>query len=278
MELKNSKRLPSEVFQNCFSTRELIQCLFTARKKSSSKFSLTWLCRRAGIPTKGNLSDVMRGRRKLSSKYIRPLGKAFGLSGVDLTFFCRLFEWESCRNKELKQELYEELELIRKVLRIRWIENNMALHPLSLLVFATFGLFSNRARIDQLQQTLNTYDKDEVEKALEALVARGLAKSDGEYFSPSVDQVMFSGKENFEPQSHFVEVSLIEAQERAPKIWKDPDTFFSATILSTKFETYLKELDSLRESVSRLHARLENPQADTLVRVNLQVYPLLRRE
>lgn len=92
-----------------------IRRLYESRRESGRRGigSLTWLCRRAGMASKGYLSDVMSGRRRLNQRYAEPLAEALGLSGVRVEIFKTLVELEHARGEEA-ESLRSKLEELRK--------------------------------------------------------------------------------------------------------------------------------------------------------------------
>lgn len=54
--------------------------LYELNKKHTRKFSLSFICRRSGIPSKGYLAFVMTGERRLNSKYWDAVSQVFKLN------------------------------------------------------------------------------------------------------------------------------------------------------------------------------------------------------
>lgn len=92
-----------------------IRRLYEAKRQASSRGigSLTWLCRRAGMASKGYLGDVMSGRRRLHPRYAEPLAEALGLSGSLIEIFKTLVELEHA-NGEHATRLQARLMAFRR--------------------------------------------------------------------------------------------------------------------------------------------------------------------
>src|SRR4051794_13269863 len=71
-----------EILATAEDASEMFDRIYRARKEENRKVSLQYLCRRAGIPSTGYLSDVLRGRRRLHLKYAKSLPAALGIEGV----------------------------------------------------------------------------------------------------------------------------------------------------------------------------------------------------
>ncbi len=69
-------------FLEADSPARILRSLYTVNKSQSKKVSLTYICRRAGIPSKGYLAFVMSGKRKLNMKYWGAICQTFKLEGV----------------------------------------------------------------------------------------------------------------------------------------------------------------------------------------------------
>ncbi len=98
---------PSEIFRTLY-------CLFKGKQK---KVSMTFICRRAGIPSKGYLALVMKGQRRLHSKYWDSIFSAFKLNATQQELLRTRLELEHIDCPETKYALNHQLETLKAVLR-----------------------------------------------------------------------------------------------------------------------------------------------------------------
>ena len=82
--MSKSKYLKS--LQNCKNSSEALNFLYLRSKKEKREISLGYICKRAGIPSTGYLSDVFKGKRRLNSKYTEGILKALRLKGQEKKF------------------------------------------------------------------------------------------------------------------------------------------------------------------------------------------------
>lgn len=59
---------------------EILRTLYCLFKSQQKKVSLTFICRSAGIPSKGYLALVMNGQRRLHTKYWESIFRTFKLN------------------------------------------------------------------------------------------------------------------------------------------------------------------------------------------------------
>lgn len=83
------------------SAAPTLRNLYELYKRHIGKFSMSFICRRAGIPSKGYLSFVMTGDRKLNEKYWVPVSEVFHLNPDQLEIMRLLFEREARPQKKL---------------------------------------------------------------------------------------------------------------------------------------------------------------------------------
>lgn len=264
----------SQILMQVSDVPNLIRQIYELRKRESSKVSLEYLRKRSGIPTKSNLSEIMRGRRKLSRKHGANLAKALGLEGVYATLFIRMCEHDRERSPEQRGVIAHEIKLLKKVIAIEVMENSMSLPPFAFLVFCALGLFGNKATEDELRNYFKSQSADAVKAALMSLVDQKLVILEERHYSTKVDQIKFTGKTNYSPQLAFLKHSLDEAAEMADRHWKSGLALFDSTIISVRKVDFEEHLRQFREILIRQHSTFEASSADSLVRVNVQIYPI----
>lgn len=91
-----------------------LYCLFKAKQK---KVSLTFICRSAGIPSKGYLALVMNGQRRLHAKYWEAIFKTFKLNDTQREILRAFLEMDqlSCEHSQALQ--FRQIMALRQSLR-----------------------------------------------------------------------------------------------------------------------------------------------------------------
>ncbi|MCX6123476.1 MAG: hypothetical protein NTV34_01805, partial [Proteobacteria bacterium] len=75
------------ILLDAMTAGDAIHRIYLHKKNISKNISLEGLCRQAGMPSKGYLSDVMHGKRRLNRTYRSKLAKVLGLQGTLAKYF-----------------------------------------------------------------------------------------------------------------------------------------------------------------------------------------------
>ncbi len=255
---------------------EALALLIRRGKAHSPKQTLGFLAKKAGIPSTGYLSDVMSGRRQLHPKYRDALLDALVVTGTVRSFVTVLLQLEDLAEGDHADELVKEREAIRKVLRqqSRQFPERLAGMFFAFEVFAAFGLSGQKATRNQLRDFFGVGRGIEIERALGLLLQSGLIEREGDTFRIVSDQFYFIGKDGL---SHidYLTMALREAEEKVSAWYERPDqSFFVSSILSVKDGAYRAKLPEIKAAMKRVESDLETGDADRLIRVNVQIYPL----
>lgn len=105
-----------KIFVQAESTAQVLRALYTYNKSRQKKVSLTFLCRRAGIPSKGYLAFVMSGKRKLNMKYWGAICQTFKLEGIHEHILKTLLQLESNDCPEARAMLTRQLQTFKQKL------------------------------------------------------------------------------------------------------------------------------------------------------------------
>jgi hypothetical protein len=80
--------------------------LYELYRRHTRKFSLSFICRRSGIPSKGYFSFVMSGNRRLNSKYWPAITEVFKLNSDQAEVMQLLLERDA---EPLRKSHYDEI-------------------------------------------------------------------------------------------------------------------------------------------------------------------------
>ena len=73
---------------------------FYADQKSVSHFSYRFFCRKAGLKSPSHFTEIMDGRRKLTSKMMDSFIKGLGLTENDARYFTILVNFNQSKNRQ----------------------------------------------------------------------------------------------------------------------------------------------------------------------------------
>lgn len=257
------------------SHNEIIRSLYLELKGKSKKFSLSYLCQRAGIPSKGYLGDVMKGARKLNLKYALPLGKALGLTGPRLKLFVLRVKLDQYHEPELLQKVERDIASLEKVLSIQYrqIQGKMNLRLMS-KVFCLFNILQPPITLKRLQPLFPNEPHSALAEVLRQLTDLKAIEQREEGFVQVTSQVMIPEGSGSEELIEYLKASLNEASGAAAKWFSLPEqSYFESSVLSVKKDVYLKRLPEIKEFFNRIQSDIESEKADALVYFNVQIYP-----
>jgi uncharacterized protein (TIGR02147 family) len=249
-----------------------VAALYNFYRAQGRKYSLAFFCKRAGISSTGYLSDVVNGKRSLHAKYADLIGPAFFLGPDEATYLKLLIL------REAGEEVAEQLDKVRKVLSIQRLPltERIAEHFFAIEVFCALGLFNNRPRRDDL---IGYFGKDryaEVERALGQLIELRMiaAEPDGR-FKPLTSHISLSGAGAEVNFADLIKASLADAAKKVER-WapRREAAHLESGIVSVRRKDFEARLPELRSQIAHLLAGLETPDADAMVRVNVQIYPV----
>jgi hypothetical protein len=271
---KDLNRELNRVIAEAPTAAAALKGVYELRRSADRRVSLSWLCKRCGIPAKGNLSDVFQGRRKLKLAYRARLLGALGIAGMQATFLLKSMEHDYCRKAALKMELAEEVRLMRKAIKIDSVERAFAMAPFSFGVFCALGLFGNSASKADLLGYFGKHRGPELSQAISQLMEGGFLREERGRYHPVSDQVNFLGESSNLQQMAFLKQGFQEVLEVVDQLFDCPASFFESVIISVRREDYLKTLAEMKDALLKYQAKLETGSADLLVRMNFAIHPI----
>ena len=96
---------------------DILRNLYRSFKEKQSKVSLGFICRSAGIPSKGYLALVMSGQRRLHAKYWDTIFKTFKLNDLQKEILRAQLELEQIAGHHSQAWLQGHIENLRDLLR-----------------------------------------------------------------------------------------------------------------------------------------------------------------
>jgi uncharacterized protein (TIGR02147 family) len=275
--LDSHEKAYQDAVLNASSGVEAIQKLIQLAKSFDAKVSLSYLCRRLGLSSKGFLSDVMNGKRSLGEKHWSDFADLFKLDTSIREILFLLLRLDNEKDADQKRLLTEEISFKRKAANYseKILSNKLRGMFFAFDVFCAFGLFKNEPTKDELRRYFGTARGVELEVALNILLTLDLIEKieNGRYRIRNYN-IRFSDSEDGLSHLDFLKESIEDARRSVEK-WKEKrdESIFSSYIISVKQEHYRKVVDKLRRDLLEIQSGLESAEADLLVRFNIQVYP-----
>lgn len=266
----------NDILLNAAGSTEAIQKVYALAKHINPRLSLQQICMRSGIPSKGNLADVIKGRRMLKVNYGNRLAKAIGLNRLQSQYFCALLARD--RSKDLAQlnSINEKIFRLRKSLlnAVRPIPVS-ELSPLLLLkVFCLIGLFDEPPNELQIIKKMAGDCDQKVKIALKTLISLGCIAQENDRYSYTQTQLNFGGTENVSMQLQLVCEALDSARENLTRWYGRPDvSFFNSTYITVKKADYARTLQKFRDIWEEFQTEVESSPSDELIFFNVQIFP-----
>jgi uncharacterized protein (TIGR02147 family) len=258
------------------NSSEAARSLYESLKNSSAKYSLAFLSRKAKIPSRGYLSDIISGRRKANLKYGPALAKAFGLKKPQVDYFQCLLMRDHETDPEHIAALERRLAELAKVLNVglSTLPGKVGQKYFAFEVFCVFGLFGNEAtRADLLRYFGRARAKD-LDQALALLVSWRLIHPQGVRYRLAKDFILFDGSEDGLSHIEFLKESVLMAHQRLSDWFDKPEQYLIlSTMISVRRSAFEQTLPRIKELLHETQAQLETGEADMLVRFNVQIFP-----
>lgn len=266
-----------EVLSSANDSAQAIHDMVQIAKSFDQKVSLSYICRKLGLNSKGFLSDVMKGRRQIGQKYWPKLAEIFQLDPTYREIFFLLLSIDAEKDQKQLQLLREELAIKRKAANYseRILSKKLRGMFFAFDVFCAFGLFKNQPSREDLRSYFGVQRGLELDVALNILLSTDLIERlEDHSFRIKNHNIRFSDSEDSFSHLDFLKESIEDAR-RSVEQWKDrrQESIFSSYIISVKRQHYQKVVDKLRRDLLEIQSGLESEDADLLVRFNIQVYP-----
>jgi uncharacterized protein (TIGR02147 family) len=258
--------------------RSFLSDHYAHRKKQDPKFSHRFFAQKAGIRSSGFFSDVLKGRRNLTTALIMKFSEALKLKPNERDYFENLVRFTQARNLSEKSHYYEKMlsfqNIKAEILGRHQYEFYSKWYYSAIRELINFLKFKDD--YTGLAKKLDpVVTPSQARKAVRILEKLGLIKkgADGAYQQTSA--IITTGKEfrsinvaNF--QKATMDLAR-EAIERHPRENRDISTL-TVTLSEDSVSAVKNEIGGLRKKVLSL-ARAEQ-KADRVYQVNFQLFPL----
>ncbi len=259
--------------------RQFFQDRYEIRKHENPALSLRYIAAKTGMDP-GTLSRVMKGERKLDTRFAGRLGQALGLIGDEKEYFENLVLFSQAKSQTEKNHFYEKLLKLMGS-KVRTLEErqyeyyrnwyHVALREL-LNTYEFTGDFQELARL--LRPAIRP---QEARKAVQLLEESGLVEKDeqGRYFL--TEALISSGNAISSMLADNFHTSMGEIAVRAlQEIDRDERSFSALTLSLSKegFQSVDAALARFRRTVLEIAKR--DAKVDGVYQMNFQLFPLSR--
>ncbi len=280
-EVGGAKESDLRILCDATSAGSALRELYERRKAVRDSFSLAYMCRKTGA-SKGYISDVLRGRRKLNPSYWAAFVDLFQLQGASRGLFEILLKLERCKDVDERQQLEGEWQRLRKLARahIKSFPHRARGMFFALELFCAFGLFDNQPTLAQLKAYYGRARAVEVDEALRFLVGMDLIAFDGERYRLLQDHIGFLNHDEDDPLSYqnYLRQGLDRAKTNVSRWCMQRDeAIFESTFLSVKNTEFQAAIAKIRQTMHEMQADLESSKADQLLLFNVQIFPVGNR-
>lgn len=274
------KKLPDRQLDVLLSSNSLLvatQLLYVLAKEKNPRLSLTMLSRLLGVKSKGYVSEILSGKKRISRETAIGLMGAFKLDERSKTLWNLLASKENAASQAELVAIDEQLKIARKTLSVKFLKAKTRLQDVLFLteLFCAFGLFENRPSLAELQSYFGKRSRDELLEGLQALVEFGVVGEHTGRYVVLKDNIMFLDSDDKKAHLDFLKQALEQSTAAVEKWFDKPQqAYFEHTIISTTETDYVNFLKKLKQQHVQNVNSLESSKADLLVKVCLQAYPL----
>ncbi|MFW7378451.1 MAG: hypothetical protein ACOH5I_06580 [Oligoflexus sp.] len=259
------------------NSAQALSLLYKYFKAKDAKYSLSYICRRLDLSSKGYISDVFHGRRLLHSKHWKKVAELFHLSPPFEDLLYLLFQRDLEKSDEKLRDLDELIGNKRKSLAFsrEVLPDKLRGMFFAFDVFCAFGLFQNQPQKQQLRNYFGVERGLELEVALNILLTTGLIeKYELDSYRLVKNHIRFSDSEDGMSHVDFLKQSIENARQQVEK-WKEKtdQSIFASNIISVRKSDYVKAIEQLKRNLLEIQSNLESQDADMLIRFNIQIYP-----
>lgn len=258
---------------------EALRQAFAYRKALDPKFSLAFVARRLAFKSRGTLSLMLRGERTIPNRIRRSLLQIVAQDDQLTDYLELMLHLEDEMAPAVRRETEMKLKALHFYLRDRFTSFQLQ-HGLNLFasdILCAFDLFNGQPTERQLIDFFGKSRFMEVQTAIRVLLLNGLVDREGGVLRKTQAMRRFltvNDNEAGETLTYLKE-SIYDAYQNAEKWNSRVDvSCFGSTTMSVSLDTYKEILGRLKKDMFRYFSDLETEHGDTLIRFNMQIFPL----
>lgn len=261
--------------------RAYLRDLFGFLKETRRHFSHRFFAREAGFASPNYLKLVMDGKRNLTNESVAKVAKGFRLNRAEREFFENLVFMNQAPSHEERNHYYQRMMAVKgfaEVHRIDKASYDYFSKWYCPVIREIVGFGDRRRTPGEIARILDPpITPREAEKALKLLMDLGLIRKDADGRWEKVSKTVSTGPEvkSLVIANYHREMLRLAAEslERHPAAERD--------ITSVTISVHRGRMAELKERTARFRRELlemacDDEDADRVIQVNLQVYPLSR--
>lgn len=262
-----------------------LRTLVALRRSVDSKFSYSFISKRIGIKSRSYLSEVFQGKKKLNDKHIVPIVDllALELPEAELLKGKLLLEVADLSRAEAERLLLAVQDSEKKLRSSTVAISDVRDINLVMILAVSLHLFKDGQATRR--QVIDLFNRDrhfEVERGLADLIKNRILVKDGEILSYSPEyahSLHLYTATTVKNQNDYLKASLNEALSHVDDFEKNrEETIFYSGIITADKMKYIEALGHVKQSLRSVQSRIESNPADTLIRFNVQIYPIITKE
>lgn len=263
-----------------------LRSLLALRRSVDAKYSYSYLSRCIDIKSRSYLSAVFKEQKKLSPKHIDPLVDILELPLLEAEMlkaklqleFGDLSQGEAVKLQSFVADSEKKLTSSKKVS----LPEVRELHFVLMLAACLHLFKESRATRRQLLDLFSREKVLEVERGLAELLRNGLFIKEGEHytFSPEYSNMLYLyTSPTKKDQIDYLKASLTEAASHIGNFDEQSvDRIFYSGIITSERARYIESLTYVKENLRSIQSRIESNPADSLIRFNVQIYPVAHKD
>ena len=256
---------------------EVLRQIIDFKKKKLKTFSLATLGKKCGL-SKSYLSEVISGKKNLHLRAAPELAKALGLGHLEAACFEALLVHDRAKSPTEKSESLIALTRSKRILRMvaRDEPASSTLTLLELDVYAAFGVYGGTPSKAQLCTFFSHVLRSDVYSAIDALMLRGaVEKQSHEKLKYTAQGFVFNASEKSVSFFELWKQSLMDATHQLSEWAHRPnESCFSSYVVSVRKDLYMASLEQFKNQILTFAANSDAVDADALIRINVQIYPV----
>jgi uncharacterized protein (TIGR02147 family) len=248
------------------------------QKKRFPHFSYRYFGGKAGLKSPSHFMEIIRGKRKLTSKMLDSFIKGLGLTESDARYFTTLVNFNQSKNSTEKQQLLEQMRGLKRKVKQALVSTdyyeyyskwyNVVIRELACLI-DWHGDYEVLAK-----SMVPPIKKSEARDSLEFLVNSGFLKKDGGRYIQT-EPAITSGSEvcslGIRGYNRFMAERAQKALEEYPTTERD----IQSLTIGISRESYRLIKQEMQEFLSRVVRIVDDDKAaDRVYNVNVHLFPM----
>jgi len=259
--------------------RQLLQDLYTHKKKQLPHFSYRYIAGKVGFSSAGFFSNILQGKRNISDRLLLRFAELFGFSERETDFFENLVHYTQATQHEQKRRHYQRMLALRKSF----------VHPLAAYKYQYFekwyhvairGLlyfFEFSGNYKELAAKLTPkITEREAKESVTLLSKLDLIRKDDQGVYRVTEKSITTVPDVPLHAIHTFQKSAIELAKESIDRFEKPDRWISTLTLSVDQATYqaiVRRLTEFQREAMEL-AKGEQSGKGRVYHINFQIFPM----